>query len=238
VSVWAARKPGVADILTLGNALCGMVAMLVVTGVGLFQPLNLTDQYRVAALLLLAGTFLDVVDGAAARRWGGTPLGPPLDCLADAITFGVGPVVAVVAVTVPTASSAEQAVVMAGAMAFAAAALIRLADFAAHHRDDRDFVGLPTTSACMGAIALGFLPLSPSGVAVGLTALGVLMVSPMPYPAGTRVVGVLLGGWIVGASGIIGLVEVRVCAVLTLLLIVVVPVTTAIRDSTSLSRST
>ncbi len=64
------------------------------------------------------------------------------------------------------------------------------------------------------------------------------MVSPMPYPAGTRVVGVLLGGWIVGASGIIGLVEVQVCAVLTLLLIVVVPVTTAIRAGTSLSRST
>ena len=61
------------------------------------RPVPVADPDRPVPrgrVVVVAGTFLDVVDGAAARRWGGTPLGPPLDCLADAITFGVAPVVA------------------------------------------------------------------------------------------------------------------------------------------------
>ena len=74
-------------------------------------------------------------------------------------------------------------------------------------------------------------------MAVGLVGLGVLMVSPLAYPAGTRVIGVLLAGWIVGTAGIVGLVDVRVCAVLALLLIVVVPLTGTLSRPHRLSRS-
>jgi len=230
VSAWSGRRPGAADVLTLGNALCGVTAVLVVSGLGPIDPSTPLERYRLAALLLLAGTLLDVLDGAVARRWGGTALGAPLDCLADAITFGVAPVVAVVALAGPVTSPAGRIALTAGALCFVVAALIRLADFAANRRDLSDFVGLPTTSACIGAVALGFLQLPPVLLALGLVGLGVLMVSPLTYPAGRRVVGVLVVGWAVGLVAIVGLVDVRGPAVLTLLIIaVVVPVGSRLR---------
>lgn len=229
MSVWSARRPGAADVLTLGNALCGVAAVLVVSGLGPIDPSTALERYRLAALLLLAGTLLDVLDGAVARRWGGTALGAPLDCLADAITFGVAPVVAVVALAGPAASPAERIALTAGALAYVVAALIRLADFAANRRDLSDFVGLPTTSACIGALALGFL-LPPVLLALALVGLGVLMVSPLTYPAGRRVVGVLVAGWAMGLVAIVGLVDVRGPAVIAILTIaVVVPVGSRLR---------
>ena len=135
MSVWAERKPGVADVLTLGNALCGVTAMLAVAGLGAFESLTITHRYSTAALLLVFGSFLDVVDGAAARRWGGTPLGAPLDCLADAVSFGVAPAVAVLVVVSPATSTLERTIVTVAALAYTVAALIRLADFTARRRD-------------------------------------------------------------------------------------------------------
>jgi CDP-diacylglycerol--serine O-phosphatidyltransferase len=238
VSVWAARRPGIADVLTLANALCGAAAVLAVAGPGPFPAAAPDDRYRTAALLLVVGSLLDVVDGAAARRWGGTALGPHLDSLADAVTFGVAPPVAVLAVAVPSGSTADQAFVAAGAMAYTAAALVRLADFAARRRDDRNFVGLPTTSACISALSVGFLPLPPVGTALGLFGIALLMLSPLPYPAGSRRVGFAVTGWVLGALGIVGVLDVRVCAAAALVsLCVLVPLTTRSGSAAVASRA-
>ncbi len=169
-----ARRPGIADCLTLGNAMCGLAAIVAVTGLGPFAAAEPADRYRVAALLVIAGTVLDMVDGMAARRWGGTPLGPLLDGLADGVTFGVAPVVAVLAVP-RTATSAEWATLAAGGGVYAIAALVRLADYAATRSAERGFRGLPTTSASIAALALGVLTTSPTVLAIGLAVLGALM---------------------------------------------------------------
>ena len=235
MSVVSARMPGVADGLTLSNAMCGMVAMMAATAIGPFESLKLDDRYIAAALLLVASTFFDVVDGVAARRWGGTPLGATLDCLADAISFGIAPIVVLVACIEPDASAADRAVLMVGALAYAVAALIRLADFAADRGLHQGFSGLPTTSAAMGVLALGFLALPPWGLAIGLLALGALMVSPIPYPASARVIAVLLVGWIGGALGIVGILNIRVCSAIALLLIwPIIPMTTRYRSRVTL----
>jgi CDP-diacylglycerol--serine O-phosphatidyltransferase len=226
VSTWSERRPGRADILTLGNALCGAAAMLVVSGTGPLPALTADERYQAAVLLLLLGTCLDVLDGAAARRWGGTALGGPLDCLADGITFGVAPVVAVAAYVSSGGFGGEQIALAAGALLYVAAALLRLADFMTAERDTSDFVGLPTTSACVAALCLGYLSPPPVVVAIGLVGLAVMMVSPLAYPTGARVVALLVVGWGVGLVGVVGLVDVRVPAVLSMLtIVVVVPMT-------------
>ncbi len=230
MSAWSARRPCVADVLTLGNALCGVAAILVVSGAEPFDALTMARRFQAAALLLLCGTLLDVLDGAAARRWGGTPMGGPLDSLADAITFGVAPVVAVEAYARSGASTMEQLLVVGGALVYAAAALVRLADFMSAQQDDHAFVGLPTTSACVAAVYLGFLSPPPALLAVGLVALAVMMVSPVAYPTGMGVLALCLAGWVLGFVGIVGLVDVRLTGLVSILTIVVfVPLTMYVR---------
>jgi len=217
-------------MLTLGNALCGVAAILVMGGAGPVGELTLTERYHTAALLLLCGTLLDVLDGAAARRWGGTAMGGPLDCLADGITFGVAPVVAVEAFTRPGASTVEQWVVVGAGLLYAAAALVRLADFVSDLHEQPNFVGLPTTSACVAAVYLGFLEPPPVVLAVGLIALAVMMVSPVAYPTGMAVIVLCLLGWVIGLVGIVGLVDVRLAGVLSILtIVVIVPLSTHVR---------
>ncbi len=238
MSVWTERRPGLADALTLGNAMCGVVAMLVAAGLGPAASLSGDGRYRAAALLLVLGTLFDVLDGAVARLRGGTPLGPPLDCLADGISFGVAPVVIVVAAGVPALSAPEWSAITIAALAYVVAALIRLADFATRREQPTGFVGLPTTSACVAAISLGFLHLSPLVLAAGMATLAVMMVSSLAYPTGTQVVALPILGWTLGTIGIVGLVDVRVCSALTLVIVCVLVPLRSSRQASPTGRPT
>lgn len=83
------REFHIADWFTLGNAVCGTGAMFsamsyVATGAVLHVYL--------AAALVFAALFFDVLDGRIARwRQQSSPLGRELDSLADVISFGVAP---------------------------------------------------------------------------------------------------------------------------------------------------
>ncbi|HEU4998267.1 MAG TPA: CDP-alcohol phosphatidyltransferase family protein [Lapillicoccus sp.] len=229
MSIAVRRRPGVADGVTLGNALCGLAAIAAATGLGPLAALAPADRYRAAAVLVIAGTVLDMLDGVAARRWGGTPLGPYLDGLADAVTFGIAPLVTVLAGPVDP-GAVGWAILAAGAAAYVAAALVRLADYLAHRRDGVGFRGLPTTSASIAVLALGVLTSSPVVLAAGLVALAALMVSPLPYPSGTRLAAFIVPGWVAGLLALVGVFDQQVCAVLVLLVIcVVVPLSTRAR---------
>ena len=78
-----------ADVFTLGNAACGVAAMLMAMRYG--RGGDVGDLFVAAALLPAAFVF-DVLDGRVAR-WRGTAsaLGRELDSLADVISFGVAP---------------------------------------------------------------------------------------------------------------------------------------------------
>jgi CDP-diacylglycerol--serine O-phosphatidyltransferase len=86
------RSYTAADVLTIGNASCGTVALFlcldyVDTGVPTFL--------WVAFLLLPLALVFDVLDGYVARSqtWRQSVLGGDLDSLADVISFGVAPAV-------------------------------------------------------------------------------------------------------------------------------------------------
>jgi CDP-diacylglycerol--serine O-phosphatidyltransferase len=83
------RSFHMADLFTIANGCCGMVAVL--------QAMHfLTTQNRralyLAALLVPVAIVFDVLDGRVARwRHQQSPLGRELDSLADVISFGVAP---------------------------------------------------------------------------------------------------------------------------------------------------
>ncbi|MBS0194069.1 MAG: CDP-diacylglycerol--serine O-phosphatidyltransferase [Proteobacteria bacterium] len=78
-----------ADWFTIGNAACGMGAVLAL--MGHLAGNNPDGLFHAAALIPLALVF-DVLDGRVARwRQSQSALGRELDSLADAISFGVAP---------------------------------------------------------------------------------------------------------------------------------------------------
>lgn len=212
--VFGAVRPGIADVLTIGNGLCGVAAITVVVATPWSQDAaGEVAVLRIVAMILLVGVVLDVCDGAVARARGGTALGPHLDSLADIAAFGVAPAVAVAGLAIRHATVWESIAVGIGALVYGAGALIRLADFDAVRSRDPDFLGMPSPLAAISALAVGLLALSPWFTAVGLAIVGGFMVIALRYPRS--------GGWglvaeavaiVVAVVGIVGVMDVRIPA--------------------------
>jgi len=78
-----------ADFFTLGNAACGVGAVLFAM---LYMASGLSFHFYAAAALAPAAFIFDVLDGRIARaRHQHSPLGRELDSLSDVISFGVAP---------------------------------------------------------------------------------------------------------------------------------------------------
>jgi len=83
------REFGLADLITLTNAACGMGCV--------FLCLNYLENdhyegYLVYSFILLPiGLFCDIIDGWVARKRYSSPFGGDLDSLSDLISFGVAP---------------------------------------------------------------------------------------------------------------------------------------------------
>jgi CDP-diacylglycerol--serine O-phosphatidyltransferase len=78
-----------ADFFTLGNAACGVGAVLLAM---LFMASGESAHFLAAAALAPAALVLDVLDGRIARaRHQNSALGRELDSLSDIISFGVAP---------------------------------------------------------------------------------------------------------------------------------------------------
>ena len=141
---------------------------------------------RLVAVLLLCGTVLDTADGPVARRWGGSPLGAPLDNLADCVTFGVAPAVALAVLASSGATPVENGLLVVGALVYVAGALLRLADFSAVRHDQPGFTGLPSPLAATCAIVFGFLSPTPWAAALALVVLGAAHGQPRALPRAAR----------------------------------------------------
>jgi len=83
------REFHLADFFTLGNAACGVGAILLAM---LFMASGLRGHFLAAAALAPAAFIFDVLDGRIARaRHQHSALGRELDSLSDVISFGVAP---------------------------------------------------------------------------------------------------------------------------------------------------
>ncbi|MBQ5388948.1 MAG: CDP-alcohol phosphatidyltransferase family protein [Paludibacteraceae bacterium] len=116
--------------LTCANLLCGSVAVFMAT----------QEQFLWSFAFILAGGLFDFFDGASAR-WlkVPSPLGVQLDSLADDITFGLAPAIALFCYLQPIIG--WWALI---ALLIAAFSAIRLAKFNIDERQTTSFIGLAT----------------------------------------------------------------------------------------------
>ena len=157
------------SILTLGNLTAGFVALSFVAG-GLFLE---------AAILVALAAGLDLADGALARLCSAEgKFGGNLDSLADVVSFGAAPALALYLSTLqglPYAGLAVSAV-------FLACGAVRLARFPLVKREDC-YLGLPTPPAGLALALLAAAGPPPVLALVASLALGALMVSRIPFPS-------------------------------------------------------
>ena len=159
--VWKKRRPirplpilkqiSPADLLTLANFLCGVLAVMLTVDGG--------DGLRIAMVLILLGIIFDGLDGPVARRWGSShKFGKWLDSIADAMTFCIAPAVLVYHILGGPEGRLFQSLqvflVMSAAVSITILGILRLARFSIAGYRFKDFIGLPTPAMAM--IALSF----------------------------------------------------------------------------------
>lgn len=194
------RGPGrfVADLLSLSNLGCGVLSITSAASGHLGWSL----------ILLLLGAGFDGLDGAAARRWGGTRWGVYSDDVADGVSYGLAPGLAL-AFTLPGVEGTILGI------AFTVFVWSRLVFFtlAKGSSDPRWFRGAPSTlGAIIALCALILWAGSPGLVGLLVGAACMMMVS---FDTLHRHVGRYLAshkrsiGWVmVGAAGLLGAAEV------------------------------
>ncbi|HLU97153.1 MAG TPA: CDP-diacylglycerol--serine O-phosphatidyltransferase [Thermobifida alba] len=232
-----APRLSVADYLTLGNALCGFMAVcqlvaaqLAHTAEGLAGPLP-REAVATSIVLLLGAAACDLFDGRLARRLGGSVMGAELDNLADVISFGVAPAFFVV-VWGSSAHPAGSVLVLVVAAAVLLAVVVRLARFSCQSPGERHFTGLPSPFGAMAVVVIVLLqpPVYPGSAAILVVAW--LMVSHVRYPkprgrSAYAVLAALAGGagclvaWAMDAPG--GMLLLSSGALLMLLVLVLAP---------------
>jgi CDP-diacylglycerol--serine O-phosphatidyltransferase len=184
----------VPSLLTLCNAFCGFASIIfAITSYARGEAIP-----AVCIWLLLGAMIFDTLDGLAARMLNAKSVhGANLDSLADAISFGAAPAVAIfvfIRRNCPGCSPVAVLMIWGVSLFYLACTLWRLARYntlaVAGKKDDGCFLGLPSPAAASMVYSAGlFLPrlsLGPQlffyfllGYAF-LTSL--LMVSNVPYP--------------------------------------------------------
>jgi CDP-diacylglycerol---serine O-phosphatidyltransferase len=165
------------NLFTIGNALCGF-GSIICAG---------CENFRAAALCILAGAIMDSLDGRIARYTNFTSnLGLQLDSLSDAVTFCLAP--ALLAYTWQLNNFGWVGFAACGA--FLAAGLVRLARFNLTHTQQTSFFsGTPTPIAgCFIATVLLatkaslLSPVAHATLLVFMPLLALLMISTIPFP--------------------------------------------------------
>jgi CDP-diacylglycerol--serine O-phosphatidyltransferase len=184
MSLQVRQRLGVADVMTLCNAVLGVVAMVVAVTVG---P-------TAAARLILLAAVADGLDGLIARSYGSTDVGPLLDSVADVVSFGTAPALFLWAATEGAISDGiPQSLPVADALAILAVSavpavivvfsLTRTVLYTVHVGDDENRPGIQNTLAASILAASYLAGVSmPAALLVAGVVLSVLMVAPVPYP--------------------------------------------------------
>ncbi|GGQ73594.1 MULTISPECIES: CDP-alcohol phosphatidyltransferase family protein [Kitasatospora] len=205
----APRSPqhlSTADFLTLGNAVCGFLAIYSTT-TGILMP-HLTGESNApvkhsaatVVTLLLIGAMCDLFDGLVARKLRSSALGAELDNLADLISFGIAPAY-FVAVWGLVSSGSNQQLSAFIALTVLLAVVLRLARFSAVKMRPGIFQGMPCPMGAMTVIAIVLL--DPPFLPGLLLIFGVayLMVSRIEYPKPQGLLATATVAWIVVSIG-------------------------------------
>jgi len=198
------ERLGVADVVTLVNAVVGLVAGVVA----------LSDPAPAARLILLAA-IADALDGIVARSFGSTTVGPLLDSVTDVVSFGATPALFVYAAAAsewgwladgPTAAPpGELAAALGVAAVFVVMSVLRTALYEQFVGEDEHRPGIQNTLAATIVVTayLAGLTSVPALLAASV-ALSLAMVAPVGYPKllarDASVLGVVQAGAIVAPT--------------------------------------
>lgn len=157
-----------ANFLTSGSLVAGFLSVLLV----------FRDNLAAAAALIALAAILDLLDGAAARRAGNeNAFGTNLDSLADVVSFGAAPALALYMGSL----YALPLIGLAGCILFFLCGAWRLARFSTR-KNPFYFVGCPIPGAGVLVAVLAAFE-TPAFFALPVVLiLGALMIGTMPFP--------------------------------------------------------
>lgn len=160
--------PPLPTLITCGNLAAGFLAVL----------LAIRGDFTEAAALVLVSATLDILDGVAARKCDcDGDFGGNLDSLADSVSFGVAPAIAIYLSTL----NAIPIFGLAACVFYVVCGALRLARFPLV-KHPKHFVGLPIPPAGVMLAGLAIPNLSPLLVLASILILSILMVSTLPIP--------------------------------------------------------
>jgi CDP-diacylglycerol--serine O-phosphatidyltransferase len=235
-------RPSPADLVTLGNGICGFLALATAGRLVFDSGGDEFDHDTLVTCLLLYAIAMvcDIVDGPLARRLGSSGLGGALDPICDTISFGLLPAVLLIAATQD--SAAAGAVVVAACL-YVGAMMLRLARFAIAtaggaqppldpRTGRRGFRGMPAPVGGNCVLALAVLA-PPAAACVALAALvAALLLADFPFPDNHSWGGVFVAGLLAASfAGIAGVISLDIPAAIALAVLVPVALVGVIREA-------
>lgn len=199
----------IADTLTLGNAICGFMAVYFTT-TGVLIP-HLTGNEdggmarhsaATAVILMLLASVFDLFDGLVARKLRSSAMGAELDNLSDLISFGLAPAYFVV-VWGMVADDAHQKVSAVAAVVVLLAVVLRLARFSCVPMRDGIFQGMPSPFGALTVVSIVLLELPFVPTLLAIMGVAWLMVSRVEYPKPRGPLAVAMLSWIVLSMGLL-----------------------------------
>jgi CDP-diacylglycerol--serine O-phosphatidyltransferase len=197
----------IADGLTLGNAICGFMAVYFTTTGVLVPHLMGTNDGAMSkhsaagavTLMLLASVF-DLFDGLVARKLRSSAMGAELDNLSDLISFGLAPAYFVVVWGI-VSDDAHGRVAASAAVLLVLAVVLRLARFSCTTLRDGVFQGMPSPFGAMTVVSLVLLELPFIPTVLAIVGVAWLMVSRVEYPKPRGRLALITFGWTLVSMG-------------------------------------
>ncbi|ACV48502.1 MULTISPECIES: protein sorting system archaetidylserine synthase [Halomicrobium] len=172
------RRLGVADTVTLVNAVIGFAAAVVAY----------SDPALAARLILLAA-IADALDGIVARFAGNTEVGPLLDSITDVVSFGATPALFVHGVAreaygpLGEADTPLRIGLVVLASSFVVFSVVRTAFYTVYVDEGEQRPGIQNTLAATILAAAYLAGVAPVPVLLaGTVVLSALMIAPVGYP--------------------------------------------------------
>ncbi|HEY5832529.1 CDP-diacylglycerol--serine O-phosphatidyltransferase [Streptomyces sp.] len=178
----------IADALTLGNAICGFMAVYFTT-TGVLVPhlmgtgdggMSKHSAANAVTLMLMASVF-DLFDGLVARKLRSSAMGAELDNLSDLISFGLAPAYFVIVWGI-VSEDAHSRVAALTAVLVVLAVVLRLARFSCTTLRDGVFQGMPSPFGAMTVVSVVLLELPFVPTVAAIVGIAWLMVSRVEYP--------------------------------------------------------
>jgi CDP-diacylglycerol--serine O-phosphatidyltransferase len=163
----------VADLVTLLNAVLGFLALILV----------FSDQFQLAASLILLGLLADGLDGMVARRLGNGQIGEYLEPIADMVSLSVAPLALFYKVYYDAIVSQSSVHLLLGIIIVFSliCSIIRLSSFSLL-KEKQFFIGLPTSASAVFLVLTSFLTPEVWYVFPIIIVLSLAMISSIRFP--------------------------------------------------------